>query len=231
MGKTCILIFSRFANEESAKKKYARVFGNKNGVALASQLINYTLKEAKASGLPVIPFFSDKQHGKSFGERFANALEHTFSLGFEKIIACGTDSPSVSSKQFRRIADCLENDKIVLAPACDGGVILTGITVAAYQRESFLKIPWQTSRVFNALKNYALKNAFAFSLESAGADIDEAVSLLIWRKSHANNWLTILINSLIIFPFQNSLISYKDTIISPYLSGSFCHRGPPVVIS
>ncbi|MEO7209755.1 MAG: DUF2064 domain-containing protein [Chitinophagaceae bacterium] len=230
MGKTCILIFSRFANEESAKKKYARVFGNKNGVALASELIHFTLQEAKASGLPVIPFFSDKQEGNSFGERFANALEHAFSLGFEKIIACGTDSPSISSTQFSNVAYLLKNTEMVLAPALDGGVILTGISANAYQRESILKIPWQTDQVFDSLKKYAEKISASLVIESSGEDIDEAASFLGWRKDHSKSWLTILINSLLIDRLQKVFIASTDKICTAYLSGNISHRGPPAIV-
>lgn len=132
---TIILLFSRFAEEEAKEKKYASILGKKRGTALASELIRHTLKEARDTALPVMPFFSDQQKGNTFAERLTDAIERTFALGYNNIIISGTDSPSVNSKQLEKVAEKLQATQLILAPSNDGGVYLIGINNNAnYQR-------------------------------------------------------------------------------------------------
>lgn len=158
--RTVILVFSRNAKEEAKAKKYGHLFGNKGGCALASELIQHTVKEAKKSSLPVIQFYSNLQRGDSFGERLTHAIDQTFAKGYNRIIISGTDAPSINSKQFIDVCNKLKTHQLVLAPSFDGGVYLIGIAKDAYYRQAFLEIPWLGNSVFQSLINYSSEHFF-----------------------------------------------------------------------
>jgi glycosyltransferase A (GT-A) superfamily protein (DUF2064 family) len=195
-NQTAVLVFSRFANEEAKQKKYSKHLGNSSGIKLADQLINYTLKQAKQSSLPVYPFFSDDQRGNDFGARLSNAIEDVFHLGYKNVIIVGSDSPSVTSSLLLRTEQSLRNIDLVLAPATDGGVFLIGMSRKAYYREQFQNIPWLSSEVFDALQEYAKQNILQLSIDASGEDIDNFSSLLEWVNNNPSHQLYSCLRSI-----------------------------------
>ena len=94
---------------------------------------------------------SSNQTGNSFGERLANAFENIYSKGFDRVIAIGNDTPSLSSETITTAENGLNNNEVVLGPSSNGGVYLIGISKKAYNRSTFLQVSWQTSRVYQDL--------------------------------------------------------------------------------
>lgn len=227
MTKTAILLFSRAAKEEADKKKYARLFGKKSGIALAAELIRHTQQEASISNIPVVKFFSDQQKGQSFGDRLTNAIEETFALGYDNIIISGTDSPSVNSAQFINISRKLQRSALVLGPSNDGGVYIIGFQKSAYCRNGILKIPWLTNEVFKGLKDYAFKSNLSVSIETPGDDMDNLASLAEWQNKYSFHWLSLTIRRL--FEQYRSLkFSFFQTAFLDNLSSHTSSlRGPP----
>lgn len=224
---TIILLFSRFAEEEAKEKKYASILGKKRGTALASELIRHTLKEARDTALPVMPFFSDQQKGNTFAERLTDAIERTFALGYNNIIISGTDSPSVNSKQLEKVAEKLQATQLVLAPSNDGGVYLIGINIDAYSKRSILNIPWLTNSVFESLKTYANHHHFSLFIETVGEDLDCVTDVLQLQSSCHNHWLSLLITQLI-----NTYKKTKHSLLQLHLFTTLLFsisslRGPP----
>lgn len=203
-----------------------KTVSNKCAVSLTSKLIGHTLKECRNSGLPVVKIFSEKQKGKTFGERITNALEYAFSLGYNNIIVSGTDAPSVNRAQFRQINFLLETDDLVTAPAKDGGVCLFGIKKEAFKRESFLLLPWLTAHLHQSLSVYAREHHLAFSDIPGGLDVDDLSDVLkICTK--VNSWFSSLIKSLF---DENNFQILPSASLYPPAEILTCQvlRGPPV---
>lgn len=198
----------------------------KSGERIASQLIQHTLREARKSSLPVIPFFTDQQQGASFTERFNHAIENAFALGYDRLIVCGTDSPNISSTQFNQVEQKLHHHQLVLGPSADGGVYLIGIHKEAFQKEAFAQITWLTDAVFNQLKLYASQLSLSFAVEEEGYDIDDASALYSF-KENSESWFYLFISQLVC-SFKKAKYYLKDfSFHKHYIIAVTALRGPP----
>lgn len=227
MPKTAILIFSRYAVEESKAKGYAAYIGKKGGSALAAHLIDYTIRESKETGLPVFTYFSNIQVGNSFGERLANSVEDVYAKGFSNVIVLGTDSPSINCAVIASVASELLSNEIVLGPAKDGGVYVIGINQKAYDRNSFISLPWLTSSVFTSLVQYASTAKSSLFVETIGEDFDEVSSMLEWKSANSYNPISLVFDA-IIAVYKS--YKYNVSFSSYYLyntPGTINFRGPP----
>ena len=170
---TAILLFSRSAAEESVVKPLiARNLPAKK--AVAAELIRHTRQIAKRSGLQLFLLSERRQHGANFGERFADAFEQLFALGFERVISIGNDCPSLSAQDLIIAAERLSTVSFVFGPAADGGAYLIGMRREMYNRERFQQIRWQTAGVLQDLKNVSEGDYFCLTEKY---DLDSASDL------------------------------------------------------
>jgi len=227
LNETAILVFSRNANEEANEKKYNNYVSSKQAVEIAGQLIDHTLNQAKATGLPVYTFYTNKQHGGSFGERLANAIEKVFSDGVSNLIIIGGDSPAITANIISRAVHNLQKQNAVIAPTNDGGVYLIGLTKQAYQRNLFIDIPWLTDQVFDALTQYFLLLKTPSIKEVYGDDIDNIPALYNWLQHHSTDFLSVVFNSILSsFKKLHQVLSYC-AFIEDAVFTKVSLRGPP----
>ena len=137
---TAILIFANSAEKEAERKTFlsSDVF---------SALNHQTLKTVEKSGIEYFHFSEKNQVGSSFGERFSNAIENIFNKGFKNVITIGNDTPHLKTKHLVDTVHQLEKNDLVLGPSKDGGFYLMGIKKEHFNKETFLKLPWQTSKL------------------------------------------------------------------------------------
>jgi glycosyltransferase A (GT-A) superfamily protein (DUF2064 family) len=81
-----------------------------------------------------------EQRGRSFGERLQAAFGDARRLGYERVIAVGTDTPSLGTRQIRRALAALDHHPVVLGPSDDGGVYLIAAHFAIEDR--FAHVRW-----------------------------------------------------------------------------------------
>lgn len=67
-----------------------------------------------------------RQQGAGFEERFLGALEAVAALGFDRIVAIGSDTPELSAQDLRRALEA-EPQGVVIGPSVDGGFYLLGL--------------------------------------------------------------------------------------------------------
>ena len=225
---TAILVFSRYAEEEAAAKKYNKMLRQRGGSLLASQLINHTLREAYQTGLPVIRFFSEKQKGQSFGERLLHAVEESFMAGFDRLIVCGTDTPGLSSRHFLSVAESLHRHDIVLGPSADGGVYLIGLTKASFIKNLFASISWLTPSVFSQLCGAAKQASLVYCVESVEHDVDSPTAIAEWGSTATLHWFSRLVKMLFAAIGKSGFFSSIPVFCSSFYTGLFKHRGPPI---
>ncbi|MFH6603044.1 DUF2064 domain-containing protein [Maribacter algicola] len=138
---TAILVFANSSGEETKRKAI------KCGNRLFDALTANTLKTVKMAGMPFFHLTETEQRGDSFGERFANAIQYVFDLGYENIITVGNDSPHLTKVHLKTALIALETKKAIIGPSADGGFYLMGLHRSNFKKSVFEALSWQTSRL------------------------------------------------------------------------------------
>lgn len=84
----------------------------------------------------------------NLGERLEHFFTHSRQQVFSRILAIGSDSPTLPISFIEQAFQFLENHDVVIGPATDGGYYLIGGGVKQYPL--FADIPWSTSGVLES---------------------------------------------------------------------------------
>ncbi|MEO0571828.1 MAG: DUF2064 domain-containing protein [Bacteroidota bacterium] len=170
-SNTAILVFALKPSEEVQRKKI------RMGKALFSSLNQHTLAEVKKTKLPFFHCEGTCQKGNSFGERFSNAIQHLFDLGFQNVIALGNDCPQLTKKDILFTASELASGQNVLAPSSDGGFNMLGIQKSAFNKTTFEALSWQTEKLFEETLQYLRKLGQDIELLETYTDLDSIADI------------------------------------------------------
>ena len=129
---TALLIFARTASEES---KHKRFLASK---AFFEYQNNKVLNIAKSSGLDYYWIHDRLQVGNSFEERFLNAIQNLFELGYNEVITIGNDSPELQNQHIHQALTVLKTNDMCFGPSHDGGFYLWGLKKDDFLKENFL---------------------------------------------------------------------------------------------
>ncbi|WP_459212537.1 TIGR04282 family arsenosugar biosynthesis glycosyltransferase [Aquimarina rhabdastrellae] len=146
--QTAILIFANSSQEEIKRKAIEK------GQSLFQQLNQQIIRTVEKTTLPYFLFTEDRQKGLSFGERFVNALQNVFDMGFDNVIMIGNDSPQLSTQLLHKSEQLLKQNKVVLGPNHDGGFYLIGLHKSQFHKAYFLNLPWQTHRISQCITSH-----------------------------------------------------------------------------
>ncbi len=225
--ETAIIIFTRFAGEEAKIKGFANQFGKQKGTSLTKKLISHSLKQTRKTNLPVFTFFPNRQNGNSFGEKLSNCIEEVYNNGYENVIVIGNDCPSINTSLLNEVQNKLEDQKLIIGPAFDGGVYLLGLNKSAYVRKDFINIPWLTNKVSSHFFLYASKRKITLGKLQPQVDIDNFEGLFEWMQNNRRNDFHLIFTSLI-NSIGNDYLGHFKEIYNFFISrSSFALRGPP----
>lgn len=159
--KTAILIFAQSASVECKNKYFPK------GFELFSELNLQLFKKVKKTRLPYFIITEKEQNGTTFGERFTNAIDFVFKKGFSNIITIGNDSPELNHRQLWQAVLSLNKSKTTIGPTFDGGFYLLAFHKSLFDKNAFLKLPWQKKSLRKELvklleNNGALITTFRF---------------------------------------------------------------------
>lgn len=159
-----------------------------NGKGLFDALNNKTLNTVKNTGLPFFHFTENEQQGSTFGARFTNAIQEVFSRGYDNIITIGNDTPQLKQSHLLKTAELLNRENFVLGSSEDGGFYLMGLKKSHFDLNSFLELPWNTSRLATAISLLVVSNPEVeiYKLQPL-KDIDRLIDL----KSLLNSFCSI----------------------------------------
>lgn len=218
---TAILVFALSSEEEQKRKKI------RNGDRLFNALSEHTLKLVAKTGLPHFLITEKDQEGDSFGERFTNAIQAVFNMGYRSIITIGNDSPQLKTSHIQRAAMLLTRNKSVIGPSADGGFYLMGLHRADFNADHFKDLPWQTSNLANCLKREFSNTAHKIVLLDRLFDIDNGHDLYILSKY--SNQLTYRIKKIILSLIATISSFYKDEYlyIGQFRCCAYQNRGSP----
>lgn len=162
---TAILIFANSAEKDAERKSFL-------SYDIFSVLNSQTLKTVEKSGTEYFHFSEKNQIGSSFGERFSNAIEAIFNKGFENVITIGNDTPHLKTKHLVETLHQLEKNDLVLGPSKDGGFYLMGIKKEHFNKETFLKLPWQTRHLQKCITSISSNKKLELSFLEPLSDLD-----------------------------------------------------------
>ncbi|MBD1395558.1 DUF2064 domain-containing protein [Pontibacter sp. JH31] len=231
---TAILLFAHTVDQEVAHKTFSVQHGLGVNRKIAQTLQQHALKVSRESGIPVFPVLSDKQVGKTFGERLANAFQEVFAAGYQQVICIGSDCPALTATDLLRAQEELSSVNMVVGPASDGGAYLIGLHINSFDPEAFAMLNWQTDELLNELMLYSYRRQACLgclSLLDEKSDVDNfqdlARQLVELPDGHAVK------NSLALILSQAGLCDYRLYIPlskpKQRFERSMLLRAPPVI--
>lgn len=217
---TAVLIFANSAHVDGEVKPF------KSSTSVFEHLNDDVIHKVKMSGLPYVLISERQQTGHSFGERFTNAIQHVYDLGFDNIITVGNDSPHLRTKQLNETARLLEHKDMVLGPSKDGGFYLMGLRKSHFNKKVFLKLPWQTAQLVTSIKAIISKSRTNLHTLETLLDIDTLKDLKTIFNSFKS--LSLDLKRLLVLIFHeiqefNAFIEvsfYSYTLDKPFNKGS-----------
>jgi uncharacterized protein len=223
-NNTAILLFSRTATAEAAAKPLAVT--RQSAQSVASFLINHTRKLAKSTQLPLFIFSEKQQRGDTFGERFANAFEDIYALGFQSVIAVGNDCLTLSKYDILTAASQLQTTPLVLGATTDGGAYLVGLDRCVFQKKAFQNIEWQTNVTCENIVQFVGNQGFKSVFISKKSDLD---SVADWQKTlqTVSSFLRKKLNQILHIPAPILSAAAILPINNRFLSASIAFRAPP----
>lgn len=112
---------------------------------LFRELNAHTLRTVQKTGLPFYHISEREQQGKTFGERFAHAVQSIYEKGYEAVITVGNDSPQLQSSHIHRVYKAIQEGESALGPAEDGGFYIMGLHRDQFNADSFRRLSWGQS--------------------------------------------------------------------------------------
>ena len=177
---TAILLFAHEAAQEVKEKTFLEEHATGVNVKVAEAMLEHTLWVAGRSGLPLLPVYTSRQVGHTFGERLANAFQEAFLAGYQRVICIGSDCPALETKDLLAAAEALQTNGMVVGPATDGGAYLIGLHIDSYNPESFAILNWQSEELLNELMLYSFRQQHCLgcvALLEEKADVDTSADL------------------------------------------------------
>lgn len=222
-----LLIFAKYPQAGFVKTRLAKDIGKEKASLLYRLFVEATLKRTENRRFKRIVFYSPankkneitdwlgngfkmhSQKGDDLGDRLSYAFKFAFKNKAKRVIAIGTDSPTIDKilieKAFKRLKDV----NCVLGPALDGGYYLIGLT--HFYPEIFTSINWGKDDVLDKTKYKLHKLGLEFSLLEPYLDIDSLKDLYLFKRQLKNN---LKINPLgleeIDRVFKSSIIKQKE---------------------
>lgn len=222
-SKTAILIFANSAEKEIISKSFS-------SRSMFETLNKHTLNIVKKTGIPYFLFSEKQQIGNSFGERFTNAIQAVYDLGFNTLITIGNDTPHLTSKHILKTVEKLQKHSIVLGPSTDGGFYLMGLKKSQFNKETFLKLPWQTSKLNRSISKLKASKKINISYLEVLTDIDEVSDIKLVLDSYKTLSTTIKTLLLQSFSSVKKIIFYHFITIENFILNLQFNKGSPALL-
>jgi hypothetical protein len=223
--QTAVLIFAKSSQGESEFKSFSK------GAAFVDELNKNTLQTVKKSKLPYFLITEKEQIGKSFGERFSNAIQAVFEKGFKSVITVGNDTPQLRKHHILQAANEVDKNKFVVGPSIDGGFYLMGISRKIFNEISFLELPWQTKSLEKTISfQIAATQTEVIKLDTL-LDVDSASNLkaLFKLSQHISGKLLSILSYLLNANVSISLAT--KLLIGRRENRSYFNKGSPEFLS
>jgi len=122
-----------------------------------------------------VPHGLVRQRGRALGARLEAAFKDAFAEGAHRVIAIGTDSPSMPAETIRAGFRLLKECDCVLGPALDGGYYLIGLSQQC--PHVFRGIEWCSQSVYRDTVDIIRRRGAAYRELPVWYDVDAAEDL------------------------------------------------------
>jgi rSAM/selenodomain-associated transferase 1 len=116
-----------------------------------------------------------RQRGRALGARLEAAFRETFATGATRVVAIGTDSPSLPVESIRAGFEMLRQHDCVIGPTLDGGYYLIGLSRACYA--IFRGIEWTGATVYRDTVEIIQRESLSYRELPVWYDVDTAEDL------------------------------------------------------
>lgn len=223
---TAILVFAYSAKEELKHKPI------KGGEHLFEELTKQTLQLVQKTGVPYFLYTEVEQKGASFGERFSNAIQEVFNLGYQNIITIGNDTPTLRLEHLQKCIDHLQQKKCVLGTATDGGFYMMGLHKSLFDKNQFEQMPWQTINLANHIIDFVKKQQVQISILQTLQDIDnleDVYTIYEYESNRISKTLHRLLLDLLLLT-KNKANTLPSTITKDNYSFLSYNKGSPLPV-
>jgi rSAM/selenodomain-associated transferase 1 len=156
-------VFAKQPIAGQVKTRLSAVFGSEFAAKVAEAFLEDTLDRVAATSADRLVVFAPVQTREYFqqvargrfellaqsdgdlGQRLYSYFHHAREQGYTRIVAIGTDSPTMPIEYVEQAFARLADHDAVIGPATDGGYYLIG--TGARELPVFDRIPWSTPRV------------------------------------------------------------------------------------
>ena len=140
-----------------------------------------TLDLARETGMGVLP-----QEGPDLGSRLKAAFRSLRERGARRVLAIGSDSPTLDPERIREAIDSLAMCELALGPTEDGGYYLIG-TSGDYE-SIFDGIPWGSAAAAAITLDRARASLLTVRLLTPWYDLDDTQDLRRVYESVSSKW-------------------------------------------
>jgi hypothetical protein len=186
----CVLLFVKYPEKEQVKHRLAVGLTEDIAVELYRNFVLDTLSMLDELSIPFFICFYPpteqkkfftwlgtqyqflSQQGADLGERMRSCFEQAFTLGFQRVVLIGSDSPDLPSTYLRDAFAALKTQDVVLGPAADGGYYLIGFRNTTFTPKVFETIHWSTPTVLQETMMILQKENRSVCLLPPWSDVD-----------------------------------------------------------
>lgn len=122
------------------------------------------------------------QKGPDLGKRMQYAFQRSFDESFEKAVIIGSDCSALTTDIIRQAFQALDNHRVVIGPARDGGYYLLGMS--QYYPDIFTDKSWSTPTVLTETIEQLQEQNISYTLLPKLNDIDTYKDLKASKLSH-----------------------------------------------
>lgn len=204
MLENVLIIFMKYPEPGLVKTRLAKDIGKQKASLLYRLFVEAVLKGTQDRRFARIIFYwppekkiqirnwigSDleiyPQKGVDLGERLSHAFKFAFEKRAKRVIAIGTDCPTLESRVIVEAFRRLKDSSCVLGPALDGGYYLVGLS--SFYPELFKGIPWGQNTVLEKTKDKIKNSGLKFSILKPYPDIDSLADLNLVKDKLLKNF-------------------------------------------
>ena len=185
-GKNALLIFVKNPLKGKVKSRLAEGIGEEKALEVYELLLQHTCNICREVEADKFVFYADfipekdiwngsvyykyMQEGSDLGERMKRAFKVIFNFGYKNVVIIGSDCYELRFDEIKMAFNLLQNTKVVIGPAKDGGYYLLGLNQEF--PDLFEGIPWSTSNVLEKTVEKLDQLKTSFTMLSVLNDID-----------------------------------------------------------
>ena len=189
MSELKLVIFARLPEPGKVKTRLVPALGAEGASRLYARLLEHTVAEARASGLPfelrvtggdAAAFRSWLGDDLAIVDQGEGDLGERLSRVEAPALVVGSDCPGISAPILRAAGEALADRSVVIGPATDGGYYLIGFS----DRVPFLfeDMGWSTASVFAETLGRLAARGIGPAILPELSDIDTPEDLAAWPE-------------------------------------------------